>query len=341
MKKSDGSNSAKIALGPWQSIMTIIFALLFFSIVYIIYHGIVRGSMDQKLPDDVKTAVTLILNDTAKTKYLPANFDSIKVDKACSFILLNIIPKDSSAEKIFRAKYENLSSNIMISLLPTISVSTGSYFWLNTNKKYLEVIFWSIFGVLASLLYFISEAMRTNSFKRTEISVYLAKLFYAPLISVIIIFSYRLITSSNSAKFDNTSTELLVFSFILGFFSGRAIELLNKIKDIILPGKTTAEDEAANYTTVKGNVKLPQGLAGITPDKVKLSMIPASGTGKTIETNVNADGSFSIPNVPKGEYNFKAELESGDKKFSALIANKKLTAGKPVQVEDIVLSEDK
>jgi|GEM_PF-5353768 len=341
MKSSANSNGKTLSPGPWQSIMIIIFTLIFFSIVYVIYHGVVRGSMDEKLPDDVKTTVTLILNDTAKTKYLPANFDSIKVDKACSFILLNLVPKDSAAGKIFRAKYGNLSSAVMLSILPAISVSTGSYFWLNTNKKYIEVIFWSIFGVLASLLYFISEAMRTNSFKPTEISVYLAKIFYAPLISVIIIFSYKLITSSNSAKFDNTSTELLVFSFILGFFSGRAIELLNKIKDIILPGKTTAEDEAANYSTIKGSIKLPQGLTGITPDKVKLSLIPSSGTGKTIEANALSDGSFKITGIPKGEYNLKAELESGDKKFSALIANKKIIAGKPLQVDDIILNEDK
>ena len=331
MEQENAKGQPQFTRRPWQSLIVLIAFLIVLAAGYIILHTYIPGSIDSRLSDEDKTVVSLILNDTAKVP------DSVKVAGALNYILTSVKLANTEAASDFIKEYASIKPATLLSILPSLSISTKSYFWLNSEKKYLEVIFWSVFGVLASLLYFISEAIRKNNFKEEETPVYLAKVAYAPLITLIIVFSYNLLTGSVS--FNSTSLELLVFSFILGFFSGRAIELLNKIKDVILPGKSTPEDELGNIT-VAGKVQLPPNLSE-EAKKVKIVLKSIDGKGKLEETFTDKDGNYLFKNVREGLYEMNAETSTKDATYSAHIQEKNLTKDKKFDVDVLSLIEQK
>ncbi len=127
-----------------------------------------------------------------------------------------------------------------VGALANYPLRVASYFWLANDWLYIEVIFWTLFGVIASLLYNVSEALRKSGvgFDRAEIPVHIAKIFYAPLSAIVIFLSIDLLTTDGSVNIVRVNAGVIVLSFILGFFSGRTIELLNKIKELILPVST-------------------------------------------------------------------------------------------------------
>lgn len=139
-----------------------------------------------------------------------------------------------------------LDSEDLLKALPEVPIATSSYFWLASNSRYWEVIFWSIFGVLCSLLYSGTEYMRKGSFKQKEVYVQVAKFFYTPLCALIIVAGYDYFTfdddKSNLSLYTSTPG-LIVISFILGFFSGSTITLLQRMKEMIFPSTKTDVDE--------------------------------------------------------------------------------------------------
>ncbi|MBL0257697.1 MAG: hypothetical protein IPQ03_09260 [Bacteroidetes bacterium] len=102
----------------------------------------------------------------------------------------------------------------------------------------------SLFGVLANLLYHTVENLAYN-FRKTEIYVQIAKIFYTPFCVCIIYLCYNKIQSSGEIYNIQYSVYSISVSFLLGFFSGRMIDLLNRLKDILLPlGKGDPQNEA-------------------------------------------------------------------------------------------------
>lgn len=126
-----------------------------------------------------------------------------------------------------------------------------SFFWLYDGSLYAEVLFWTWFGLIASLLYSVSEALRkgNDAFDRNEVWVHIAKFFYAPLCSIVIFLGLSLAVSDKSVidRIDYSPNQILV-AFIMGFFSGRLVEFLQGIKNLIFPGGTNTNlpDTASN-----------------------------------------------------------------------------------------------
>ena len=330
---TDSKSNLSSSLQPWQTLTGIVVFLILLIFIYAVWHVNVKGSQVTKLSDEDKTAVTLFLNNQQLS-------DSIKIEKAVNYMAQNLSPSNEKAKTDFINEYSKFKITDLIAALPSISMESKSYFWLNTDMKYIEVIFWSIFGVLASALYFSSESMRTGTFRKEELPVYWAKIFYAPLISLIIIFSYKLITSSGSAVFDYTSIEIIVFSFILGFFSGRAIELLNKIKDVILPGGK-AEEVPAGKGILAGKIAVPRNVEGLTSEKIKVTLTSVVNGGVPAETVTDADGIYCFKNIKDGVYELKAIKNLKEVNYSASVLNKKISKDKPVVLEDLLLEEEK
>ena len=346
---SEENNSVKkdYLQKPWATLSGVIAVLVMIAAVYCIWHSSIKGSINAKLSDKDKSAVTFILTDSLRDTTVSAkqDLDSIKIQKAIHYILGANPPADSLTAIKFKEEYSTLTVNAFIDALPSITVTTSSFFWLEGDRKYLEVIFWSIFGVLASLLYMASEAMRKNEFKPEELPVYWAKLFYAPLITLIIVFSYKTITASGEAKFDNTSIEIIIFSFVLGFFSGRAIELLNKIKDVVLPGKSGAQEEAAGKIILAGAVDLSEDLRKSNPDfdksKLKVILTPVTDRAHPVEKETDKDGVFYFPQVKEGVYDVEATKKINDIVYSASIKNKKITKDKPVELTNLLMQKER
>lgn len=126
----------------------------------------------------------------------------------------------------------------LMSALKEHTFPVRSYFWLMGGWLYWEVIFWTWFGLIASLLFSVSEALRTNSksFDQSEIWTHIAKFFYAPLCSIAIFLGLSLaITDQKVLDMVKFSPNQILVAFILGFFSGRVVDLLQRIKNVILP----------------------------------------------------------------------------------------------------------
>jgi hypothetical protein len=214
--------------------------------------------------DTVKDAVTTELPNLKSTNL--AGLDTI--DSSASLrkqTVFNYIfsvrkplcPHDSTT---FRSYFTGFSTTQFSMVIPNFPIRVKSYFWLTEGSTrqysagcgkiegsvYLEIIFWTWFGLISGLLYLVSEALRTGDFDTKEIVVHISKFFYAPLISLIIYFSINRLISDSATSLAEYSNGTIVLSFILGFFSGRSIELLNRIKDLILPLNAAKGEDSPN-----------------------------------------------------------------------------------------------
>lgn len=246
-----------------------------------------------------------------------------------------VYPQDTV--RVFHLLDEQPNS-LAISYIQNTRFRVKSYFWLAGPHTYLEVIFWTIFGVITSILFYISSAIANGiGFRAQESPGHLAKIVYAPFISLIIIFSYNVISNPDSFIDVNASKGTLIISFLLGFYSSRAMKLLDKIKDVVLPyGDKTSADESreveasnaviANNTSTNlpvsvdltindpahSNQEVLQG--HIAQAQVVLS--PTDGIGEPINLEQNSDdelsSTFIAPIVPSGGYTLTANLTTAD-----------------------------
>jgi len=213
-------------------------------------------------------------------------------------------------------------------------LKVSSYFWLSGIGAYIEIIFWTIFGVLAFLIYSIScvIADKKVTFDPNHIPSQLSKLFYAPVITLIIIFAYQYATSGEGIELE-TSKGILIVSFLLGFYSGRAIELLNRVKDVILPySATTLQGDPEppkqnNGTTEAGAVKVKLNIdeTGLPPESdyeliknqlakatVLLQDTVTQSSIQLFDTSEDQEYVFEAVSVPAKKYVVKAELATAE-----------------------------
>ncbi len=124
-----------------------------------------------------------------------------------------------------------------------------SYFWLSGSELYWEVIFWSVAGVLTSLIFMLSSRHRKSvqysdtdgpnePYCPEEVPYQIGKLFYAPLCTMVLIFGYNYIQGDNRPDIFS-SKGMLALSFLCGFFSGRVMTFINRIKEAIIPATNT------------------------------------------------------------------------------------------------------
>ena len=198
----------------------------------------------------------------------------------------------------------------LITALPNIPFKIPSFFWLTGALLYVEIIFWSLFGVAASVLYRASEAIGNQDFSAEKVPIHLAKILYAPLSTIIIIFSINLLASDGSVVIDQISQRTIVLSFILGFFCGRTVELLRRVKDLILPygaddrKTTTATTSKKGSIKVQGRVFFPDGeqigkkLSAVT---VWLSSME-DDADRFLPIQADENGHFTFHQVKAGHY---------------------------------------
>ena len=209
-------------------------------VLYLYLHQRIPGEERVELTDKEKSQINALVTDTTSE-----TLTNQHITHAVVFIRSHYrLSKGSEGEitdfmKVFRRPQDLLEG------LNEFPIRVRSYFWLTRDWLYAEILFWTLFGVVASLLYNVSEAIRKgeNNFNQNEIPTHIAKLFYAPLCTMIIYLAINLLDSDNAVQHMEFSAGQIVLAFILGFFSGRTIELLTRIKDVLLPlGKTELED---------------------------------------------------------------------------------------------------
>lgn len=249
------------------------------ALVYLILHNClknVKGYEMVKLPTHVKQHINSLIESDSKDSVSDTtpriNISDTAVSKVIIYIQSKYHDWDPDNKSQVQFNLKGISSVGAISYLSNETIKVKSFFWLNGSWTLLEIFFWSIFGVIASLLYFITEAIRNKDpnlkFEANQIPSHIAKLFYAPLISYVIIFSYTYFQSDQSVDF-NVSKALLVVSFLLGFYSGRAMEFLNRIKEVLLPysatnlvnqtGTSNTENKKLSVTVNLPTEEIPEG----------------------------------------------------------------------------------
>ncbi|HYG15834.1 MAG TPA: hypothetical protein VEC12_08785 [Bacteroidia bacterium] len=277
-------------------------------------------------------------NDTAGTPPIATTSIRFKDNPNCPAVkeyikqqLPYVYPQDT--QKLFPL-LEVQPNSLAVAFIESAKFRVKSYFWLAGPHTYFEVIFWTIFGVITSILFYIAVAISNGTgFRPEEIPGHLAKIVYSPFISLIIIFAYNYISNPDSMVDVSASKATLIISFLLGFYSSRAMKLLDKLKDVFLPygDTTTADDskrkadvearEAAQNTTVTADVSIidPQH-----PDAEEMNAhisqaivtITPTGGGNPITLQKTGDdeldGKFAAENVPPGSYTLAATLTTTD-----------------------------
>lgn len=252
-----------------------------------------------------------------------------------SFILEQlpyVYPQDTA--NIF-SSLDQQPNSLAINYIQNARFRVKSYFWLAGPHTYFEIIFWTIFGVLTSILFYIAMAIANGTgFKPAETPGHLAKIAYSPFISLIIIFSYNYLSNPDSIVDVQASKGTLIISFLLGFYSSRAMKLLDKLKDIFLP---YGDDSNKNNNEAAAPAALPpSGPEGspVTvdinlndpshPDAEELNaqiaqtvvtLSPQNGGAPIPLTKTGDDeleGIFTAANVPDGAYTITAHLSTND-----------------------------
>jgi hypothetical protein len=254
--------------------MEVIITLLLLCGIYIVLHFFHKGEVYNELTNAEITDINLLLNnniafptDTISNEiqlsaYSSENKNYLKegltsdqshrirltnkstqIDSLKKLVLTYVFSKypplsqrDSIYTANYLAKFDKVTFAVIVSQYP---YKCKSFFWLIDGWAYLEILFWSLFGLICSLLYNVSEAIvaKHGKFNENELPVHWAKFFYTPFIALVIYLAMDILTLDKDINVSQYGNGLIVFSFILGFFSRRAIDLLEKIKDIILPGK--------------------------------------------------------------------------------------------------------
>lgn len=227
---------------------------------------------------------------------------------------------------------EASSPQQIITFLAATRYKIKSYFWLIGPCVYWEIVFWAIFGVLSNLLFnlgAVGSSSTTNlmnpqsQFDPTQIFGQVGKILYAPLCTLIVVLGYNYFKDQNVVDI-SSSKGVIVFAFIGGFYSGRLIALMDRLKDVLMPNAGTASLPTLNdvagkiipVVTVKvtfaGNASpdavAVAGLTGI--NNATVTMRSTNDTTLYTATRSPSDpiGVFSFTGIPAGNYLVTATL---------------------------------
>ena len=286
-----------------------------------------------------------------------AECDSCKFTKAEAYLRSQYDDKiDSRQLSQLRSFLCNKSSKEVLLFLTGSKIKVQSYFWLTGAWAYLEVILWSLIGVVCSLLFYVTGKNRNATtvpddpksvFDLTEIPYQIAKFFYAPLCTVVIVLGYSFLQEDNPVDIQ-AGKGLIVLSFIAGFYSGRMMSFLDRLKELLLPlasDAKAAQPKAGGVaaTAALVTVELLPAEPSLTEDQ-KNHIIEA-GMGSAVVT-LQAEGSndvitpaktgeeqeslFEVKNIAAGKYNLLAKysIKIGDADIINLEARQEVTIAK-------------
>lgn len=113
----------------------------------------------------------------------------------------------------------------------------SSYFWFSGVYVYAEVIFWVIFGVLCSLLFY-TGSISATTYSSRDVLYQTARLLYMPLAAVLLVLAYTYL-KGGSTLHTEISEGVLIFVFLLGLGSGLILDIMDRIKRAIPAAITT------------------------------------------------------------------------------------------------------
>lgn len=288
----------------WSGRGWLLMLCLLLSIViigYVVSHNIWKGKQYVQLEKQQILVLSKYLNnDPSKS----ATIDSITFFRQQRDAYLIAFLKSEMHQQLDQKEFTQtmdlvakMNNESVIDFFAEKKFLVHSVFWLTGNKTYIEALLWSLMGVLVSLIYYVSIANTkslhtagnddSGSFDPAEISGQVAKMFYAPTCTIVLILGYQYLIDSNNSMIDiSVNNGLIVFAFISGFFSGRVMRFLDRLKELVLPFGTSSQSTTTHSNHV-GEVEVMLDLS----ESVSKSEYGAS----IAEAGFNAAGVVLIP----------------------------------------------
>jgi len=123
------------------------------------------------------------------------------------------------------------------------SFSTA-YFWTASPWRWYELFFSALIGCLVGLLFYIAGLLSQGVFNTEEVSMFLAELFIAPIVVLVVFFLFAFTGITSFAPSEVSLTVNIGFAFILGFAVRRTIGLLDTLKKRIFPDPSPGSSSA-------------------------------------------------------------------------------------------------
>lgn len=241
------------------------------------------------------------------------------------------------ANKVYPAQMDSIrdylryaSEQESINALDQTRFRVESYFWLIGPAVYFEIMFWSWFGVLASILFSLGMVARNSTtdtgnplsvFDASEIPSQIAKMVYAPLCTLAIVLGYNFFNDQNIVDI-SSSKGVIVFAFVGGFFSSRLVAFMERLKELIMPLSGTTDlkpNKAAPLVLQNVPVKIQLDEASIPAEqRTEIAETGLSGTAIVFENEVTGEKveavnsgedqspAFSVSGLKAGTYTVKA-----------------------------------
>jgi len=237
-------------------LLMLCFLLSVVIIGYVVSHNIWKGKQYVQLDKQQILLLNKYLNNDQNKS---SNSDSIAFYRQQRDTYLIAYLKSEMHQQLDQKEFtrtmdliSKMNHESVIDFLAEKKFLVHSVFWLTGNKAYTEALLWSLMGVLVSLIYYVSIANTkslhtagtddSGSFDPAEISGQVAKMFYAPTCTIVLILGYQYLIDTNNSMIDiSVNNGLIVFAFISGFFSGRVMRFLDRLKELVLPFGTSSQ----------------------------------------------------------------------------------------------------
>lgn len=249
------SNLSKITKKQWLIWASVIAAILV--LTYTLLHSFLYQKIGEKTHQLSKTEFAAVTSITQSDTTASPTRAQYRVQDYL-FRIMDIKNPEAVTNMI---KTQGVKD---ISYLSTYPFRVKSYFWLTDYWVLLEVIFWSLFGLTANLMYSVTRTReedvdgdgvmdKPEVFDANRIPEHFGKFWYTPIISVVLFLSIDYLTASGEVSETPEGTYVVVFAFILGFFSRRTVALLRKLKDLFFPNDTTTTTTVSDGQNVNPN----------------------------------------------------------------------------------------
>jgi hypothetical protein len=222
----------------------------------------------------------------------------------------------------------------IISYLTNTRFMVKSFFWLIGPFVYLEIVFCAVFGVLSSLLFNMGHIIKNSTtdladprttFDSSEVPYQVAKLLYAPICTLAVILGYNFFKDENIADI-SSSKGVIAFAFICGFYSGRLIALMDRLKEVLLPTeaspiiskssnsnlapiKNLSVRVTADLTQLSDEEKTLMGANWLNETEVQMAAINSKTSFKATRSANDALGVFTISDFFPGNYKITASYK--------------------------------
>ena len=227
--------------------------------------------------------------------------DSCRINKAMLYIRSEFEDRVKEDQlNIMRDYLSTFSSQEVISFLAQVKLRVRSYFWLTGATVYFEVVFWVIIGVICSSIFMLGNISRMGKthFEENEVPYQLAKIFYAPFCTIILLLTYNFVKHRNVVEV-NTNEGMIVFAFVAGLFSGRMMSLLERFKDVLIPENTSTPAPTAAPPVIQHNdyaenrlAAMPGRRAAAVEEKTYAYEEPEIIKEVTVDLKLDASGLF-------------------------------------------------